>query len=100
MAASGKEAARCAARAPLGVWAGPVGVACVPVAFPRLKIQFSHLSSKAPLCRMPYCPALLIASTGTSAARLGALVIPTACWVAPAYDVPIIPTFPLDHGCS
>ena len=72
----------------------------VPVAFPKVKIQFSHRNSNAPLWRMPNCPALLMASTGTMAARLGALVMPMACCVAPEYDVPTVPTLPFDHGCS
>lgn len=98
--ASGAGAARVAANAPFGVGANPVAEARVPVALPSVKIQFSHRNSKAPLWRTPNCPALLIASTGTMAARLGALVMPIACWLAPEYDVPTVPTLLLDHGCS
>ena len=99
-AASGGDAALAAASTPFGVGANPVAEARRPVAFPRLKIQFSQRSSNAPLWRTPNCPALLIASTGTIAARLGALVMPMACCVAPEYDVPTVPTLPFDHGCA
>src|SRR5919112_4708675 len=90
LAAAGSTAARAAA----------MPAFAVPAALPIVNTQLKKRSSKAPLCRTPYLPKFDIASTGIIVLTNGASAIASACCVAPAYDVPMVPIDPFDHDCA